>query len=266
MAELELLIIGLGIKLPGHITIEAREALAKCQEIYSIVQESSDIWLPSAQSKKSKTPVFNLIDIYTEGAFRRDNYDRAVSIILKATERISPIGYVTYGNPMYYDSIAQGLFLEAHSKKLSFTVIPGISSIDTLLCDLGRDLAPGIQIYEASWLFGARIPLRTDVSALLVQLGTFGSFRTRYRKIPSVKDLTDLQLYLLEIYPEDHEIYIVRSANRVGTDPVVACVPLGKLNQSYFIDLRDTSMLIPALREAKISDALIDRLTGKKSG
>ena len=123
----------------------------------------------------------NVLEMYAEGAVRTQNYDRVADTIFQALAETETVGYVTYGNPLAYDSVAQNLVRQAQRSGTPFQIVAGISSIDTLLCDLGVDMAPGIQIYEASWLVTSPVRLDVAVAAILLQLGTFGSFRTHYR-------------------------------------------------------------------------------------
>jgi hypothetical protein len=41
-------IIGLGINIPHHVTLQATNAISKCQCVYTIVQQPSQLWLPVA--------------------------------------------------------------------------------------------------------------------------------------------------------------------------------------------------------------------------
>src|SRR5580700_405128 len=94
-------LIGLGIKIPDHVTPEATTAMAASHSIYTVIQEHPALWMP--KSATNQVPVVNLLDAYTEGALRAENYDRAADIIFQAVEPDKTVGYVTYGNPLCYD-------------------------------------------------------------------------------------------------------------------------------------------------------------------
>ena len=95
--------------------------------------------------------------MYVEGVIRSENYDRVSNRIIQALDDEPVVAYVTYGNPLAHDSVAQQLVNHARQAAVPFKVVAGISSIDTLLCDLGVDMAPGIQVYEASWFVGGEV-------------------------------------------------------------------------------------------------------------
>jgi uncharacterized protein YabN with tetrapyrrole methylase and pyrophosphatase domain len=243
-----LYIIGLGVKIPGHTTLEAAEALSRCGRLYSIVQEPPAVWLPS---RAGAIPVINLMTMYVEGALRTQNYERVANAILDGLKEAPVVGYVTYGNPLAYDSVAQKLVRDARRDGVSFRVVPGISSIDTILCDLGVDMAPGIQVFEASWLAASRTPLNPSVAAILLQLGHFGSARAHYRDRRPAEALKDLVEYLCQFYPPAHEVFLVQSSST--SQP--AAIKQVRLDGLCEITDRDwaESMYIPTLEPAKVS-------------
>jgi uncharacterized protein YabN with tetrapyrrole methylase and pyrophosphatase domain len=248
-----LYIIGLGIKIPGHTTAEAAQAMGRCNRLYSIVQEPPRVWLPSAGIE-----VVNLLSMYAEGALRIDNYERAAARILGALQDVSTVGYVTYGSPLAYDSVAQHLVFAAKAAGIPFEVISGISSIDTLLCDLGLDMAPGIQIYEASWLVTHRAVLNLSIPVVLVQMREFGSFRTHYRERRPASALQDLVNYLCSFYPATHEGYMVQSSNQQFPS-LVRPVPLGRLCE---LEERDflPSFYIPILQRTQPDTVAVEKM------
>jgi uncharacterized protein YabN with tetrapyrrole methylase and pyrophosphatase domain len=248
MGNPKLYVIGLGVKIPGHTTIEAAEAMVRCSRIYCIVQEPPAVWLPS---KASSIPVVNLMSMYIEGALRTDNYQRVAQAIFDGMKEVPVVGYVTYGNPLAYDSVAQKLVGDARRDGVPFQVVPGISSIDTILCDLGIDMAPGVQVYEASWLAASRTPLIASVAAILLQLGHFGSARAHYRDRRPAEALKDLVEYLCRFYPPSHEVFLVQSSN---TSRPAAIKPV-RLDRLCEIEAQDwaESMYIPAFQPAKLT-------------
>lgn len=254
----EVYIVGLGLRIPEHVTGEAREALSQCSRIYAIVQERPDLWLNS--SDPNRTEVINLLSLYTENAVRKDNYDRATETILSAAKDSGPIGYVTYGNPMAYDSVAQSLVLRGKELGLRIKVLPGISSIDTLLCDLGLDLAPGIQICEASWMVAAGIIPQPSYALLLVQIGMFGSLRTHYQTLPNPKSLDSLSAYLIRFYPRTHSVFLVRSAGGRESVARIREVQLGKISEVEVECILNASLFVPAVQEATIDEGMLKRM------
>lgn len=240
-----LIIIGLGVKIPDHITVEAQRAMAGCAIIYSIVQEPPRLWLPT--DRLTKTRVINALDLYIEGALRAQNYEQVARTIHGSLQGGANVGYVTYGNPMAFDSVTQHLIRLAREDDTPLEIIPGISSVDTILCDLNADMAPGIQIIEASWVVAYKVQLHLDLPVLLLQIGAFGSLRTHYKDPPSGRSLIGLSAYLLLFYPATHRGLVVRSSSAAAERRTVFEVPLGELSSISGDDLGGASLYIPAL-------------------
>src|ERR1700691_3480386 len=233
--RVDVYIIGLGVLIPGHITIQATRAMSECAELYSIVGEPSSLWVP--RGKKAEAKVFRLLDFYQENKPRRENYTRATQTIIDAIAPGKSVGYVTYGNPMCYDRVAQNLFDCATKSSFSVRVVPGISSVDTLLCDLGVDMAPGIQVFDSSWLLMCQIEPLPEFPMLLMQVGAFGSLRTHYTQRQDGKSLEQLARYLSRFYLQSHALALVRSSGEEDHPSRVKWVTLKDLCEVTAEDL-----------------------------
>jgi len=251
-----LYIIGLGVNLPDHITPEATRAMSQCSRLYSIVQAPQRLWLPPGTL--GKIEVIDAFQMYAEDKPRVQNYEHVARTIFQALDTCGSVGYVTYGNPMSYDSVAQNLVQYGKKSGLPVRIIPGISSIDTVLCDLGVDLAPGLQVYEATWLVACAIRPHLEAAVLLVQMGTFGSLRTNYQKRPTGASLAKLVTYLCEFYPGAHEVFLVRSSNGAGEPPHIRRFELRNLCAAAADDLAGASLYIPAVQHARFDNALVE--------
>jgi uncharacterized protein YabN with tetrapyrrole methylase and pyrophosphatase domain len=254
----ELFIIGLGVSIPEHVTIQAARALAKCIKVYSIVQEPPSLWLPPDCLEKIE--VVNALELYEEGNLRTDNYQHVARAIVGALCKGKSLGYVTYGSPMAYDRVAQNLIEYAAESRFRFQIVPGISSLDTVLCDLHVDMAPAIQVVEASWLFACQIQLHIGIPVLLVQVGAFGSLRTHYRKRSDGASLAELIEYLYNFYPRSHPVSLIRSTGQEGEPARIRHVALERLSAVTADDLSGASLYIPALTQLRPHKALISKM------
>jgi uncharacterized protein YabN with tetrapyrrole methylase and pyrophosphatase domain len=254
----ELFLIGLGVTVPDHITFQATRAMLHCSQIYSLIQESSHLWIPPGHTQKVE--IVDVRSWYIEGELRTRNYDRVAETIFKAVSRGKSIGYVTYGNPMAYDSVAQNLAHLASAAGLSIQVVPGVSSLDTVLCDLRLDMAPAIQVFDASWFVAYRIQPQVDIPLLLMQVGAFGSFRTHYSKLQDGSSLQDLVRYCCEVYPSTFPVSLVRSSAGNGVPAQVRQVSLARLIDVTADDLSGASLYIPTLRKGFPEQDLLARM------
>jgi len=254
----DLYIIGLGVSIPEHLTIQARDAMSSCRKLFSIVQEPISLWLPP--EKIGKVEVINLLDSYVDGSIRMENYNRAAEMVLEASGNGNSVGYVTYGNPMAYDSVAQIIAKRAFESGRSARVVPGISSLDSILCDIQVDMAPAIQVFEASWLLAFEIVPRVDTHVILVQMGSFGSYRAHYGHRLDGGALTDLVHHLTSVYPKDHRVSLVRSTASGEHPEKISSFTLGRLSDATAEELSGASLYIPALRQPIPNAATLTKL------
>lgn len=254
----KIVIVGLGLIIPDHVTPQAQKILSTCTKIYTIIQEPTILWLPS--NPKANRTVVNLLHLYKEGIPRTENYDAAAKIILESCSPRDIVGYVTYGNPAAYDSVAQTLLRAAPQKKIAVELVPGISSLDTILCDLQIDMAPALQVYEASWMLVTKIEPRPGIQVILLQMGSFGSFRTHYSKRRDGSSLADLVSYLVKFYPPTHPVTLVRSTCNIAQPARTRILPLQHLEQATAEDLSGASLWIPAIHTPEAEPALVSRM------
>ena len=255
----DLFLIGLGVMIPGHITMQATHAMSCCAQLYSIVQEPPRLWLPP--DRQGQIEVVNALRWYAEGSLRIQNYERVASTIFKAVGRGRPVGYVTYGNPMAYDRVAQNLVNYAKDAGFSVQIVPGISSLDTVFCDLQIDVAPGVQVFDASWLVACQIQPRIDVSLVLLQVGAFGSLRTHYTERQDGSSLVELVKYLSQVYPQSHQVSLLRSTGQEHHQANVRHIALENLCEVTADELSGASMYIPPMENIIPKEEILTRMT-----
>ena len=249
--------IGLGIRIPDHLTVEALDALQRCRRLFSILPGTILSPLPTDITAK----IESLEPHYVPGVLRRDAYQRQVSVILDACTPESPVGYVTSGNPVFFDSVTDGLRVECERRGIEFRLVAGVSSIDAILVDLCCDVAPGLQIFEASSLLAFEIEPRTDLAAIVMQPNVFGtSFVVANRQI-SAEAMRPLREYLLRFYPPDHPVTYVTSAVRPGVASDLEQFPLGELGGTEeHPQAPGASLYIPSARPLAQNPAFLQRM------
>ena len=257
-SQTQLFLIGLGIMIPGHVTFQAGQAMLLCSKLYSVIQEPPQLWLP--QDILGRVHVINVMKWYVEDELRMQNYDRVASRIFSGVSRGQSIGYVTYGNPMAYDRVAQNLVQLAKHTGCPVQVVPGISSVDGVLCDLRLDMAPGIQVFDASWLVACQIRPRVDVPLLLMQVGAFGSLRTHYTHRRDGRSLSDLVQYCGKFYPKSHPVTLVRSSCDTTQPALVRQVAIEDLVTVTADDLSGATLYIPASEESLPDEKIVSSM------
>ena len=164
-SRVHLYLVGAGIVFPEQLTIETVEVLTLCKRICKNLPETILDGLPEDLRAKC----VSLWSLYQDGRIRTENYMDVFNAIVELTEVDTPIAWLTPGHPVIFDSVSASLLTDAKSKGWNVRVIPAVSSIDTMLAELGYDPAHGMLIHEATGLVRRRIPrrpvCRPDVAA-----------------------------------------------------------------------------------------------------
>src|SRR5262245_31796611 len=156
----DIFIVGSGLRQVDHLTIEGMRVLETCEIIYSFIPPEFVRLLPRGLSAKVKS----LRDLFRAGVRRVVIYRAAVALIWHSADRHSPMAYLTVGNPVVFDSITAGLLALGRDGQHTVHLVAGISAVDAVMVALGRDYAPGIQVFDASSLVAHRIAPRTDIA------------------------------------------------------------------------------------------------------
>ncbi|MBD0324551.1 MAG: hypothetical protein ICV72_14385, partial [Aldersonia sp.] len=198
-------IVGTGIVGTHQLTREAEGVIRRCRRTFVI-----DSGYPIREYLATLCgDVTELGTLYEPGRDRLRTYQRMAAEVVSAAVAESPVCLATYGHPWVYCHPTTLITRAAPLLGLHVEVFPGISAFDTLLVDIGTDIAfDGIQMYEATDLLLRRRPIQSDVACVIWQPTVVGD--ATYRVEPySVEQFTPLQEYLLRFYPAGHEVVIV---------------------------------------------------------
>ena len=209
-------IVGLGPGLPGHVTEETRALLASGLPVVLRTRHhpcAADL-VPGAS---------DCDDLYAARGSFEDVYDAVVARILALAET-GPLVYAVPGHPLFAERTVTLLLERARAAGLACRTYAAVSFVDAAATALGFDFA-NVQVCDAT-----RLGIDPQRPALVHQV-----FDT--------ETATALKLALLDIYPADHDVTVVRAA---GTpDEVLRAVPLSELDHRPFGYL--DSLFVPAL-------------------
>jgi uncharacterized protein YabN with tetrapyrrole methylase and pyrophosphatase domain len=236
----DLFLLGYGISFPEHLTLQTIEILHRCSKIFTNLS-AGEIDLAPPEIREKMICVWSW---YVEGRARVVNYDDIAREILNAATAEHPVGWLTMGHPTVFDSVSQMLIVGADELRLSLEIIPAVSSIDTVLAQLGFEPAHGLQLHDATALCAASVPLDRHRALLLMQPSSFGSERTSYASM-TVPDFAALQTYLLRTYPSGHPCCFVRSFSAQSGPDSIAWFPIGGLDQADFEAIAASCLFVP---------------------
>jgi uncharacterized protein YabN with tetrapyrrole methylase and pyrophosphatase domain len=173
----DLFVVGLGTVGVSQLTREAEQALARSSEILFL-----DDRLGVAEHLATLCPrVTDLRGCYQPGENRIDAFERIVTRALEASLERPPVSFAVQGHPCVGVFPTQHVLAAAAALGLRCKVLPGISSIDAMLVDLGLDPGiAGLQVYDATDVLLRRRPLQSDVPCMVLDVASVGNAGTLY--------------------------------------------------------------------------------------
>ena len=255
-------IVGTGIVGGHQLTREAEEVIRRCRHTFVI---DSGYGLPDYLRTLSPR-VTELGVFYEPGKDRVPTYRRMAAEVVAAAVAEPPVCLATYGHPWIYCYPTTLITRAAPLLGLHVEVFPGISSLDTLLVDLGIDIAlDGIQMYEATDLLLRRRPLQTDVACVIWQPTVVGDPGYRVGRYEEEQFLP-LQTYLCDLYPGDHEAVLVTTKTFPLARSVVRRTRIGDLAAELAQAPQVATLYIPPLEARPVENfALLETMLAGES-
>jgi uncharacterized protein YabN with tetrapyrrole methylase and pyrophosphatase domain len=243
-------IVGTGIVGAHQLTREAEEVIRRCRRTFVI---ESGYGLPEYLEDLSPQ-VTELGHLYEPGKDRLHTYHRMAAEVVAAAVEGPPVCLAAYGHPWIYCYPTTLITRAAPLLGLHVEVFPGVSSFDTLLVDLGIDIAQaGVQMYEATDVLLRRRPLQSDVACVIWQPTVVGD-PTYHPQSYTAEQFTPLQDYLLGFYPSGHEVALVATKTFPLTRSVVRRLPLGELAAELENAPPVATLYIPPVGDRPVED------------
>jgi len=218
-----LVVVGTGISV-SHLSMEARGWIASSEKVLYCVADAATERLilklnPSAES---------LYVFYGEGKPRIETYRQMVDRILECVRGGQQVCVAFYGHPGIFVNPSHKSIEAARKEGFAAKMLPSVSSLDCLFCDLGVDPSTGCQVFEATDLLVRRRPIDTQMQVIIWQIACVGDRGFSFNGY-DCRNVPKLVEYLLNVYPADHEAVVYEAAQYVVCDPVIHRVALSDL-------------------------------------
>jgi uncharacterized protein YabN with tetrapyrrole methylase and pyrophosphatase domain len=239
-----LLVVGTGIKLVGQTTLEAFESIQRADRLLYLVNDpTTAAWLhglnPTAES---------LEDCYVEGISRQRIYRTMAARIVSAVRAGFQVCAAFYGHPGIFVDASHEAIRRARREGFSARMLPGISSEDCLVTDLGVDPGEnGWQSFEATDFLLSRRRFDPSSPLILWQVGVLGEVSVRDNMECRPERLEVLVSTLRRSYPAHHPVVLYEAAQFPVCDPMIRRVPLAKLAQQKILPMM--TLYIPPKRQ-----------------
>ncbi len=196
-----LTIVGTGINIGGQLTPEARAAFAHADEALFLVGDPVAVGLLQELNPRARS----LHTLYEPGMERIRSYEAMVAELLEPVRAGKDVCGAFYGHPSLFVYPGQVAMRQARDEGYDTRMLPGISSLDCLWCDLGMDPGlAGCQIYHATDFLLQRREPDTAATLVLLQINVIGV--ADHREQTDWSRLPVLVEYLREFYPAQQEV------------------------------------------------------------
>jgi precorrin-3B methylase len=245
-------IVGLGIVAADHLTRETERALVAAREVLFV-----DTGVATGPFLETFCPrVTSLFDeSQAQDGGRLEAYHQVAVRVIEAALDGGPVAFAVQGHPLVGAYASPLIVALAAHLGLSARALPGISSLDALLADLGIDpLRTGLLIVEATDLLVRLRPITPEVPVLVLEVGTV---ETRLRSTrPSVPArFTRLRDHLSLFYPPEHPVTAYFASPHPLMEPWRETFPLASLPDHARVLHPGVTLVIPSSRDRPIQDA-----------
>lgn len=211
MAEADLILLGYGVDDSLQISVGAQRVLASAGTAYTIGLPPNLARFLAAQ----RIDTVDLSDRFTPGRAYDEAYLDVADVLLRRAAEERPVILLTYGNPLFLNSLARFVVVQARQRKLTVDVRPAVSQFDQIVSDLGLDVgAAGLQLFDVRRLLRRTPQVNPQVPLLLLQLAGLRAAAVPDDTLPpDPADYVPLADYLRATYSADHTVTLLNLAN-----------------------------------------------------
>lgn len=223
-------IIGLGPGDIGSLTLDAVEKIKDGSKLYIRTEKH-----PTIEYLKERDIEYSTYDyIYeTEDGFL-DVYERISQDLIQKAKKYGMINYCVPGHPMVAERSVSLLLEKKKEENIEIEIISGLSFIEPVISSVGVDPIDGLKIIDG-----------LDISNQTVDINTDNLITQVYNTVRA----SDLKLELMDIYGDEYEIYVIKSAG-IENEEIKIKIPLYELDRVEWIDYL-TSIYIPKMSNTK---------------
>jgi hypothetical protein len=206
MSNVDLYLLGSGIRGTLQFSRETIQALSSCRIAYVL----HDDLMVHAYVRSLGAQVIDLAEQYTGRTERAEVYHEISRILVEEAARGPGVAFLVHGHPLFLVSATEYTLELARERALRVEMLPGVSSFDTLLCDLQVDYGYALQMYDTTTLLEHGWAPNPRVPMLLFQLSTTLNARV-VEGDPDPEVLRPIVDLLAKTYGPDHRCVLVHS-------------------------------------------------------
>jgi uncharacterized protein YabN with tetrapyrrole methylase and pyrophosphatase domain len=237
-----LVVVGTGIKLVAHTTLEVLACMQSAEKLlYVVTEPATEAWI-----QRLNPTATTLNDCYAEGKPRLKSYQEMTERIVSAVREGLQVCAVFYGHPGVLVNASHQAIRRLRREGFFARMLPGISAEDCLFADLGVNPGDeGCQSFEATDFLACRRRFDPRSELILWQVGALGERSVRKGMTVRPQRLQRLAAALSRHYPRRHRIVLYEASSFPTCQPRIKRIPLEKLSRTKVVPM--ATLYVPAL-------------------
>lgn len=225
----KIVIIGLGPGSIGDLTLEAVDKIKNGNKLFLRTEKH-----PTVEYLKNNNISYESYDyIYDEIEDFLQVYEKISQDLIQKAKKYDIINYCVPGHPLVAEKTVNLLIEKQKQGKIDLEIISGLSFIEQVITSLQIDPIDGLKIIDGLDIFSQKVDINTDNLITQVYNGIRAS---------------ELKLELMDIYGDEYEVYVIKSAGIKGEEIKVK-LPLYEIDRIEWIDYL-TSIYIPKMKDS----------------
>lgn len=219
-----LVCLGVGLKTPADTTHWTRLMIERADVVFHVLSgQLQQEWL-----LRARPDARSLLHHYAMGKERSRTYSEMCSEVLDAAASQGLTVVLFYGSPGVDNTICQTLLKASGQRGISAYTMPGVSSLDWLIADLGFDPATHSCLVMDANLLSPRTPLSQETGVVLFQIGLAGV--STLPDASSSPDLLSVMHACQAVYGPSHQVVLYEASVHPLVSARIDAVPLEELH------------------------------------
>ncbi|WIV13043.1 nucleoside triphosphate pyrophosphohydrolase [Proteiniborus sp. MB09-C3] len=243
----KIVVVGLGPGDISSLTLGAIEKICNGNKVFLRTEKH-----PTIKYLDEKGIDYSSYDYVYENQQNFEKvYEFIVQDLVKKSQKFESITYCVPGHPLVAEKTVTMLMELEKRESIELEIIPGLSFIEPVILAVGYDPINGLKVIDGLNIFETNFDINID--CLITQV---------YDKMRA----SELKLALMEVYGDEHEIYVINSAG-IKHEEKVFRIPLYELDRLDCISFL-TSVYVPKVKNKARYDIydlmrIMERLRGK---
>lgn len=245
----QIIIVGLGPGNPDQLSLGAWEVLQRHSGRLFLRTERH----PTVKLLREKGLVYETFDNYYDTSESFQEVYRRISDTILTESAKEPLVYAVPGHPLVAEEAVGLIMTKARERGDIVEVLPAMSFMDAIYASLHINPVAGLHIID-----GLRLEAQKPVPA------TANIITQVYNRLVA----SDVKLALMEVYPEEHPVTVVRAAGVPGMERIEEH-PLYNIDRLDWVDYL-TSLYLPPCADVQSKcefplDPLVDVMSRLRS-